>query len=96
MFGLWRQMWLQPVENINFVPEENWYCSNTLILLSSIVVKNGVIVIEIRQKVFQLQLQLQLSTLESFQLQLQLQQNCVINYNFGNCNYNLSKPGQEF
>ena len=63
------------------------------ILLSSILENNRVIVIENRQKVFQLQLQL--STFENFQLklQLQLQQNRVINYNFVNYNYNFSKPG---
>ena len=48
-----------------------------------------VIVIEKRQKIFQLQLQL--SAIENFQLQLQ--QNRVINYNFVNYNYNFSKPG---
>ena len=37
------------------------------------------------------QMQLQLSTFEN--LQLQLQQNCVINYNFVNYNYNFSKLG---
>ena len=47
-------------------------------------VNNGVIVIENKQKIFKLQLQLQLSTFENFQLQLQ--QNCVLNYNFVNCN----------
>ena len=51
---------------------------------------NGVIVIENRQKNFQLQLQL--STFENSQLQLQ--QNRVINYNFVDYNYNFSKPGQ--
>ena len=50
------------------------------IVLSSILVNNRVIVIENRQKNFQLQ------------LQLQLQQNRVINYNFVNYNYNFSKP----
>ena len=58
------------------------------ILLSSISVNNRVIVIENRQKIFQLQLQL--STFENFQLQLQ--QNREINYNFVNYNYNFSKP----
>ena len=52
------------------------------ILLSSILVNNRVIVIENRQKSFQLQLQL--LTFEI--LQLQLQQNCAINYNFVNYN----------
>ena len=47
------------------------------ILLSSILVNNKVIVIENRQKIFQLQLQL--STFENFQLPFQLQQNRVIN-----------------
>ena len=47
---------------------------------------NRVIVIDTRQKIFQLQL----STFENFQLQLQ--QNRVINYNFVNYNYNFSKP----
>ena len=56
------------------------------ILLSSILVNNKVIVIENRQKNFQLQL----STFENFQLLLQ--QNRVINYNFVNYNYNFSKP----
>ena len=60
------------------------------ILLSSILVKNRVIVIENRQKIFQLQLQLQLSNFEN--VQLQLRQNRVINYNFVNYNYNFSKP----
>ena len=50
-------------------------------LLSSILVNDRAIVIENRQKIFQLQ------------LQLQLQQNRVINYNFVNYNYNFSKPG---
>ena len=50
------------------------------ILLSSIFVNSRVIVIENRQKNFQLQLQL--STFEN--LQLQLQQNRVLNYNFVN------------
>ena len=58
------------------------------ILLSSMLVNNGVIVIENWQKIFQLQLQL--SSFEIFQLQLQ--QNRVINYNFVNYNYNFSKP----
>ena len=82
---------MQPVENIDIdlQPEENLYCSNTF-LLSSILVNNRVIVIENRQKIFQLQLQL--STFENFQLQLQLQQNRVINYNFVNYNNNFSKP----
>ena len=62
------------------------------IVLSSILVNNRVIVIENRQKNFQLQLQLQLFTFKNFQLQLQLQQNRVINYNFVNYNYNFSKP----
>ena len=62
----------------------------THILLSSIIENNRVIVIENRQKIFQLQLQL--STFENVQLQLQLQQNRVVNYNFVNYNYNLSKP----
>ena len=44
--------------------------------LSSILVNNRVIVIENRQKIFQ----------------LQLQQSRVINYNFVNYNYNFSKP----
>ena len=58
------------------------------------LVNNRVIVIENRQKNFQLQLQLQLFTFKNFQLQLQLQlqQNRVINYNFVNYNYNFSKP----
>ena len=60
------------------------------ILLSSILVNNRVILIEDRQKIFQLRLQLLLLTFENFQLQLQ--QNRVINYNFVNCNYNFSKP----
>ena len=62
------------------------------IVLSSILVNNRVIVIENRQKNFQLQLQL--FTFKNFQLQLQLQlqQNRVINYNFVNYNYNFSKP----
>ena len=47
------------------------------ILLSSILINNEVIVIENRPKFFQ----------------LQLQQNCVINYNFVNYNYNFSQPG---
>ena len=46
------------------------------VLLSPISVNNRVIVIENRQKNFQ----------------LQLQQNRVINYNFVNYNYNFSKP----
>ena len=70
------------------------------IVLSSILVNNRVIVIENRQKNFQLQLQL--FTFKNFQLQLQLftfknfqlqlQQNRVINYKFVNYNYNFSKP----
>ena len=56
------------------------------ILLSSILVSNRIIVIENRQKIFQLQL----STFENFHLQLQ--QNRVINYNFFNYNDNFSKP----
>ena len=59
------------------------------ILLSYILVNNRVIVIENRQKTFQLHLQL--STFEN--LQLQLQQSRVINYNFVNYNYNFSKLG---
>ena len=58
------------------------------ILLSSILLNNRVIVIENRQKFFQLQLQL--LTFEN--LQLQLQQNRVIDYDFVNYNYNFSKP----
>ena len=58
------------------------------VLLSSLSVNYRVIVTENRQKIFQLHLQL--STFENFQLQLQ--QNCVINYNFVNYNYNFSKP----
>ena len=58
------------------------------IVLSSILVNNRVIVIENRQKNFQLQLQI--FTFKNFQLQLQ--QNRVINYNFVNYNYNFSKP----
>ena len=50
------------------------------ILLSPVLVNNRVIVIENKQKIFQLQ------------LQLKLQENCVINYNFVNSNYNFSKP----
>ena len=61
-------------------------------ILSSIFVNNKVIVIENRQKIFQLQLQVQLSTLKN--VQLQLQQNRVINYNFVNHNCNFSKPAQ--
>ena len=56
------------------------------ILLASILVNNRVIVIENGQKI--IQLQLQLSTFENSQLQIQLQQNCVINNNFDNYNYN--------
>ena len=51
-------------------------------ILSSILVNIRVIVIENWQKMFQLQL----STFEI--VHLQLQQNCVINYNFVNYNYN--------
>ena len=58
------------------------------ILLLSILVNNREIVVKNRQKIFQLQLQL--STFENFWLQLQ--QNCVINYNFVNYNYNFSEP----
>ena len=58
------------------------------ILLLPILVNNRVIVIENKQRTFQLQLQL--STFEN--VQLQLQQNRVINYNFVNYNYNFSKP----
>ena len=31
MFGLWRHMWLQLVENIDIdlQAEENWYCSHS-------------------------------------------------------------------
>ena len=54
------------------------------ILLSFILVNNRVIVIKNRQKIFQLQSQLQLSTFENVQVQLQLQQNRVINCNFVN------------
>ena len=52
------------------------------ILLSSILMYTRVIVIENRQKIFQLKLEL--STFENLKLQLhlQLQQNRVINYNF--------------
>ena len=66
------------------------------ILLTSIIVNSRVIVIENRQKNFQLQLKL--STFENFQLrlQIQLQQNRVINYNFVNYNYNFSKPDLEY
>ena len=56
---------------------------------------NGVIVIENRQKIFQLQSQLQLLTFENLQLHLQLPQNRVINYNFVNNNYSFSKPGHD-
>ena len=49
------------------------------ILLSPILVNNKVIVIETRQKSFQ----------------LQLQQNRVINYNFVKYNYNFSKPDHD-
>ena len=55
-------------------------------ILSSILLNNRIIVLEIRQKIFQLQL----STFKN--AQLQLQQNRVINYNFVNYNYNFSKP----
>ena len=58
------------------------------IMLPSILVNNRVIVIENRQKIFQLQLYL--SIFENFQLQLL--QNHVINYNLVNYNYNFSKP----
>ena len=58
------------------------------ISLSFILVNNRVIVIENRQKNFQLQL----STFENFQFQLQLQENRVINYNYVNYNYTFSKP----
>ena len=61
------------------------------ILLLSILVNNRVIVIENGQKNFRLQLQL--LTFENSQLNLQ--QNRVINYNFVNYNYNVSKPGGE-
>ena len=66
------------------------------ILLTSIIVNSRVIVIENRQKNFQLQLKL--STFENFQLrlQIQLQQNRAINYNFVNYNYNFSKPDLEY
>ena len=50
------------------------------ILLRSILGNNRVIVIENRQKIFQLQ------------LELQLQQHRVINNNFVNKNHNFSKP----
>ena len=59
------------------------------ILLLSIVVNNRVIVIENRQKSFQLHLQV--SIFKNSQLHLQLLQNRVINYNFVNYNYNFSK-----
>ena len=59
------------------------------VLLSSMLVKNSVIVIKNRQTIFQLHLQL--STFENSQLKLQ--QNRVINYNFVNYNCNFSKPG---
>ena len=61
------------------------------ILLPSILVNNRVIIIENRQKIFQLQL----STFENAQLQLKLQQNRVFNCNFANYNDNFSKPGQD-
>ena len=64
------------------------------ILLLSILVNDREIVIENRQKIFQLQLQL--STSENSRLQLQLQQNHVINYNFVNYNYNFSKPDLQY
>ena len=51
-------------------------------ILSSIFMNNRVIVIDNRQKFFQLQL----STFEN--IQLQLQQSCVINYNFVYYSYN--------
>ena len=60
------------------------------ILLSSILGNNKIIVIENRDKIFQLQL----STFENRLLQLQSQQNRVINYNFVNYNYNFSKPAR--
>ena len=60
------------------------------LVASSRTTNNKIIVIENRQKIFQLQLQL--STFENFQLQLRLLQNRVINYNFVNCIYNFSKP----
>ena len=60
-----------------------------LILIKHILLFSRVIVIENKQKIFQLQVQL--STFENFQLQLH--QNRVINYNFVNYNYNFSKPG---
>ena len=56
------------------------------ILLSLILENNKVIVIENRQKIFQLQLQF--LTFEN--LRLQLQQNRIFNYNFVNYNYNFS------
>ena len=59
------------------------------ILLSSILVDKRVIVIENGQKIFRLQLQLQLSTFENSQFQLQ--RNRVINYSFVNYNYDFSK-----
>ena len=91
MFRLWRQMWLQPVENIDIDlhPEQIWYYQTHFIIY---LVNNRVIVIENRQKIFQLQLQLQLPTFGNVQLQLQLQQNRVINYNFVTYDYNFSKP----
>ena len=52
--------------------------------------KRVIIVIEIRQKYFQLLL----STFENFQSQLE--QNRVINYNFVNYNHNFSKPGRYY
>ena len=71
-------MWLQAEENvdIDLQQEKNNLTLFKHILLSSILVNNRVIVIENWQKNFQ----------------LQLQQNCVINYNFVNYNYNFSKP----
>ena len=61
------------------------------ILFSSILVNNIVIVTENEQKIFQLQLQL--LNFEIFQLQLH--QNCVIDFNFVNFNYNFSRPGTD-
>ena len=77
---------LQPVEN----------CIRSKIdiiqaILSSILLNNRIIVIENRQKNFQLQLQL--LTFEN--VQLQLQQNRVINCNFVNYNYNFSMPAKD-
>ena len=59
-------------------------------ILSSMSVNNSVIVIENRQKFFELRLQSNISTFEN--VQLQLQQHRVINHNFVNYNYNFSKP----